>query len=65
VYTNRRSRQLLFILFFLKSPRCRIVSGSAVHLVKKVPLGFFAKMLSELQNRILLYLILQFCRCGG
>ena len=34
-------------------------------LVKKVPLGFFAKLLSELQNRILLYLILQFCRCGG
>ena len=65
VCTNRRSRQLLFLLFILKSPRCRIVSGSAVHLVKKVPLGFFAKLLSELQNRILLYLILQFCRCGG
>ena len=65
VCTNRRSRQLLFLLFILKSPRCRFISGSAVHLVKKVPLGFFAKLLSELQNRILLYLILQFCRCGG
>jgi len=33
--------------------------------LSKKTFGLFAKLLSELQNRILLYLILQFCRCGG
>ena len=36
-----------------------------IQLVKKSLWGFFAKLLPELQNIILLYLILQFCRCGG
>ena len=36
-----------------------------IQLVKKSLWGFFAKLLPELQNIILLYLIWQFCRCGG
>ena len=42
----------------------RDASLPAQQLVKKVPSGFFDKLLSELQNHFC-SMLLQFCRCGG
>ncbi len=49
----------------LQKRNCHDVMLFLSQLVKKVPSGFFAKLLSELQNKFLYISILQFCRCGG